>query len=273
MHRFVHSLTTILLVGGALISPLQAHAHTTKTPIKHLVIIFQENRTFDHYFGTYPFAENNKNEPPFSPRWQTPSINGLSRAHLKNNTNLAQPFRFSPSQANTSSPDHTYQILQEACDSGLLDMFVQTTGAECVPPSTVMGYFDGNTVTALWNYAQYFAMNDNCHTTTIGPSTIGAINLVSGQTHGALPASLVVGPKTIVIDGTIINDTDPKYDACSKTPATVEMTGINIGNLLNKKGVTWMVSGRFSRLQRYTHRAERSASTRLCATPQPVSVL
>ena len=48
-----------------------------------------------------------------------------------------------------------------------------------------MGYFDGNTVTALWNYAQNFAMSDNSLSDTFGPSTPGALNLISGQTNGA----------------------------------------------------------------------------------------
>ena len=37
----------------------------TKTPIKHLVVIFQENVSFDHYFGTYPNAANLPGETPF----------------------------------------------------------------------------------------------------------------------------------------------------------------------------------------------------------------
>ena len=49
-----------------------------------------------------------------------------------------------------------------------------------------MGYFDGNTVTALWNYAQTFAMNDNSFSSTFGPSTPGVLNLVSGQTNGVV---------------------------------------------------------------------------------------
>ena len=49
-----------------------------------------------------------------------------------------------------------------------------------------MGYFDGNTVTALWNYAQRFAMSDNSYSTNFGPSTVGAINLISGQTNGVV---------------------------------------------------------------------------------------
>ena len=38
--------------------------------------------------------------------------------------------------------------------------------------------YDGNTVTALWNYAQHFAMSDNSFSSTFGPSTPGALNLI-----------------------------------------------------------------------------------------------
>ena len=54
---------------------MSAHA----TQIKHLVIIFQENVSFDHYFGTYPNATNLSGETPFFARPGTPTVNGLSR--------------------------------------------------------------------------------------------------------------------------------------------------------------------------------------------------
>ena len=41
-------------------------ANPTATPIKHLVVIFQENISFDHYFATYPRAENLPGETPFT---------------------------------------------------------------------------------------------------------------------------------------------------------------------------------------------------------------
>jgi phospholipase C len=63
----------------ALAGPAEAdHQHETKTPIRHVVVIFDENRSFDHYFGTYPHALNPPGEPAFHPRPGTPSINGLS---------------------------------------------------------------------------------------------------------------------------------------------------------------------------------------------------
>src|SRR5215813_11828525 len=89
----------------------------TATPIKHLVIIFQENISFDHYFGTYPNATNPPGEPEFHARPGTPSVNGLSGALLNLNPNgqgtangpgTANPFRLDRSQAATADQNHAY---------------------------------------------------------------------------------------------------------------------------------------------------------------------
>ena len=77
----------------------------TATPIRHVVIIFDENRSFDHYFGTYPHAENLPGEPPFHARPETPSVNGLSSTLLTHNPNLVQPFRFSPGASEDVRPE------------------------------------------------------------------------------------------------------------------------------------------------------------------------
>ena len=50
----------------------------SSTPIKHVVVIFDENISFDHYFGTYPNAANPPGEPAFSAAADTPSVNGLT---------------------------------------------------------------------------------------------------------------------------------------------------------------------------------------------------
>src|SRR5690349_14823343 len=65
----------------------------TATPIKHLVVIFQENASFDHYFATYPHARNAPGEPRFDAPYPAPKINGLSPRLLTHNPNLRQPFR------------------------------------------------------------------------------------------------------------------------------------------------------------------------------------
>jgi phospholipase C len=118
------------------------------------------------------------------------------------------------------------------------------TGSPAVFNTTglVMGYFDGNTVTAYWNYAQNFAMNDNSYDTNFGPSTPGALNLISGQTNGVNDNMNGTGS---IIDGgdgsfTVVSDADPIGDVCSTTTTEVfSMGGKNIGDLLNTAGVSW----------------------------------
>lgn len=213
----------------------QAEQFQTKTPIKYLVVIIPENRSFDHLFGTYPHAQNLPGEPRFRAKKKTPLINGLSDAILEHNTNATPPFRLSLSQLTTTEPAHHYTQLQKEAHGGLLDQFVQVNSGD----PTAMGYYDGNTATALWNYAQAFAMSDNCYSTTMTPSAPGHINLISGQNHGAIPDNLTLkSGETVVVDGTLIGDPDPTFDICS-TPPTVQLTGINVGNLLSAKNITW----------------------------------
>ncbi len=255
-----------LLIAGSVMSPVtasaqQAPAAGTITPIKHLVVIFQENNSFDHYFGTYPNAMNPQGEPVFTPLAGTPSVNGLDNALLTVNPNVnptngvggVNPFRFDRSQAATSDQNHNYTPEQTAMHSGLMDLFPSSVGvAETVPlaqpfssllnTSVNMGYYDGNTVTALWNYAQHFAMSDNSYDTSFGPSTPGALNLISGQLNGV--TGNINGTSAVTSGGsgstTDIGDADPIGDVCSTTTGELfSMTGTTIGDLLNAAGVTW----------------------------------
>ena len=232
---------------------------STATPIKHVVVIFQENVSFDHYFGTYPHATNTSGQP-FGARPGTPSVNGLSPALLTANPNGVNPRRFDPANVNdvvTCDQDHSYTDEEKAFDGGAMDKFPQTvgngagnspTGQACVA-GDVMNYYDGNTVTALWNYAQHFAMSDNSFETTFGPSSPGAINLISGNTGGVDTAHEANNPPVypaqfydLTGDGqggfSLIGDAQPYWDDCSTRDA-VGMTGKNIGDELNARGLSW----------------------------------
>jgi phospholipase C len=248
----------------------------TATPIKHVVVIFDENVSFDHYFGTYPNAANTDGTS-FTAKPGTPTVNGLYSKITKSgpigplltdNPNLYNPQRLTHSQALTSDQNHGYTAEQLAEDNGKMDMFVQQTqstiptsgcGVEYCPQGIVMDYYDGNTVTGLWNYAQYYSMSDNNWDTSFGPSTPGALNVTSGNTSGAEalnPAWDTTGAGTPttssnVIDtsaktglGTLYGDQDPYYDDCSNgshatNGALAALTGQNIGDLLNTKNVSW----------------------------------
>jgi phospholipase C len=240
-------------------APAKSFAGQPATPIQHLVIIFQENVSFDHYFGTYPNATNPAGEPNFTSLPGTPQVNGLTgtltilnpNLNPANGTGASNPFRLDRAQAATADQDHDYTPEQLAFDKGLMDLFPVNTGVSGPPPggggnvdstALVMGYYDGNTVTALWNYAQNFAMSDNSYNTNFGPSTPGALNLVSGQTNGVVQNENGTG--AIIGDGnggyTVISDADPLGDVCSTTSGeTFQMGGQNIGDLLNAAGVSW----------------------------------
>jgi len=246
----VIALATLAVMSRISIA-IAADTHPT-TPIQHLVVIFQENVSFDHYFATYPKAANPAGEPEFVAKNGTPQVNGLADGRLRHNPNSANPFRLARSEALTCDEDHDYTHEQRAYNGGLADKFVEnTTHDTCSAPNVskqnlVMGYYDGNTVTALWNYAQHFAMSDNSYNTTFGPSTPGALNLVSGQTWGAISTNPqddnygVVSPNAENI-GTVINDPDPTYDDCSnpKYPHVSMKYGKNVGDLLSDRGVSW----------------------------------
>ncbi len=119
----------------------------------------------------------------------------------------------------------------------------------------VMGYYDGNTVTAFWNYAQHYAMSDNSYSSQFGPSSPGAINLISGQANGFSHTTNVLDASGNLLHTTheafgdashspsnltMIGDADPEGDQCSN-PAIdqVTMAGRNVGDLLNQRNITW----------------------------------
>jgi phospholipase C len=277
----------LLVTAGAMAEDRDDHPRTA-TPIKHLVVIFQENVSFDHYFGTYPNALNLAGETPFKASRHTPTVNNLQTPldptnHfapltgvdlINHNPNgpggsgaagngaaASNPFRLAPSQALTADQGHNESPEESAYDNGKMDLFPKFVGTAGPPPAgigskaLVMAYFDGNTVTALWNYAQHFALSDNNYTSQFGPSSPGAINLISGQTNGFDATFNVLGPTNNLLhatheafgdasqtpsDLTLIGDADPLGDVCSN-PAGDQVTlhGKNIGDLLNARGITW----------------------------------
>jgi len=253
----------------------------TSTPIKHVVVIFQENVSFDHYFGTYPNAANTDGQT-FHAAPGTPAVDGLLPAtsnslppSLRHSTNLltsnpnsALPKRLdsTPTGATgsaggqlTCDQDHDYSDEQQAFDGGKMDHFVQSvgTGTGTSPFGTpcqaaqVMDYYDGNTTTAMWNYAQHFSMSDNSFGTTFGPSAPGAINVTSGDTGNVDTTHMANSPSVststspdgdLTPDGkggySLTSDAQPYWDDCSTRDA-VALSGTNIGDELNQRGLSW----------------------------------
>ena len=170
----------------------------TATPIKHLVVIFQENVSFDHYFATYPNAANPAGEPRFAAAAGTPSVNGLSTPLLApNNPNSAQPFRLDRDQALTCDQDHGYTAEQQALRrraDGQVRRDVRRGAAPArIRPRQRPG--DGLLRRQHRHRAVELraALRDERQLVRdqLRPSTPGALNLVSGQTHGSADGAAV----------------------------------------------------------------------------------
>jgi len=253
------SLAAIAAVLALTVACAGRHAPSAEpaasTPIRHLVVIYQENISFDHYFGTYPHSANIDGQP-FTAKPDTPAIDGLTPDLLTHNPNSVQPMRLGGlGQQVTCDQNHEYQNEQLSANGGAMNRFVEhDEGDPCKPPlfsipGLVMSYYDGNSVTALWNYAQRYSLSDNFHGTTFGPSAPGHINLVSVQTYGITTKFMPGGkpfPPHMVIDdtgngqGTLIEDPQPLGDDCSyRDQVQFSSTNKNIGDLLNAKGIAW----------------------------------
>ena len=232
------------------------------TPIKHLVVIFQENPSFDGYFGVYPTALN----PPGQPAFRRPARHAFGQRPDRDaagaQSELVQPVPDRSARSYTCDQDHDYTAEQSARNGGLMDQFVASTlgaagqraassaiNASMATCDTVMGYFDGNTVTALWNYAQHFALSDNFFATMSGQSTRGALNLVAGDVFGAVCRPVNPSPPgaTIVFvdDGGTVPECDGPVDSTT-TPrpptarsARSSTTPIRSGTSARKSRARW----------------------------------
>src|SRR3954471_7117802 len=162
--RLLIGAAVILAAGtGALaVANDEAVPPDSTTPIKHVVVIFGENQSFDHYFATYPNAANPAGQPAFTGSIGSQTVDNLRTANLlgNNNPNSQKPRRLDRSEAVTCDFNHNYAPEQKAFNGGLMDKFPENTNNGCADKTVLMSYYDGNSVTAMWNYAQHYAMSD-----------------------------------------------------------------------------------------------------------------
>ncbi|MGA8796872.1 MAG: alkaline phosphatase family protein [Candidatus Cybelea sp.] len=191
-----------------------------RSKIKHVFIIYQENHSFDNYFGTFPGADNLataeaqahgfRQYDPIGRTWVTPF-------------RIADP--------DTESPAQGRVVIYDKMNGGAMDRFVATqeslsqkkfdsAGARDVGLMT-MAHYDCDTIPFLWKYARTFALYDHIFSAFAGPSTPSAVSLIAGQagqTQRARNPSQATdargnesGPGV-----PIMNDLDPAYGPYSE---------------------------------------------------------
>jgi phospholipase C len=170
--------------------------------IKYVFVLFQENRSFDFYFATFPGA----NGLFSAPAGETPGDQLTSFTQPIENTDgtvgTISPFRIPTSMypADTDSVNHghtaidvkldflngvsqndRFALVEEGYSNGIPNPSNPPTLAHKQKGELVMSYVDCNTVPFLWQYADRFVLFDNFHMTIIGPSTPNAIAVIAGQ--------------------------------------------------------------------------------------------
>jgi len=175
LSRFSNSLP-VAVVALILISsvPVPQRASSNGIPIQHVVVIVQENHSFDHYFGIYPGASG---LPP-----------GVALPAKPNGTASVKPF---PLNSGVPPGDicHSWGCAHAEFDGGKMDSFVYTAASVMT-----MGYFDYHQIPYYWDYASQYVLMDNYFSSVAGPSLPNHLYLVAGQSGGIVtndrPATL-----------------------------------------------------------------------------------
>ena len=148
--------------GAAAQSPVPAGMEK----VQHVVWIIQENRSFDHYFGTFPGAEG------IPPDTCLDVLPGSARC--------VKPFHM-PTPMPACDLAHEWEIAQAAYDHGAMDGFVWAEGS-----SFTMGYLDGSDIPNYWDYARHYALADRFFSSLTGPSMPNHLYTVAAQSGGLI---------------------------------------------------------------------------------------
>ncbi|MBV8116811.1 MAG: phosphoesterase, partial [Candidatus Eremiobacteraeota bacterium] len=182
--------------------------------IKHVFVIYQENRSFDSYFGTFPGAENLASTLAQTQGFR--QYDALGRQWVT-------PFRISV--ADTADADHSRLALITKADGGRMDLFVSTEefgllargysreDAQRIGLLT-MAFEDCDTIPYYWQYARNFALYDHFFQGMYGPSTPGNIDLIAaqtGQSQWARHGDEQVAASDVGLGVPVVNDTAPAF--------------------------------------------------------------
>jgi phospholipase C len=183
--------------------------------IKYVFVIYQENRSFDSYFGTFPGANGLYSQAASAtPGFVQPIVN------TDGTTGTISPFRIGPAQyaADTDDVDHSHARTVAKMDvknrTAMMDQFAVTEELKYSPtgnPSLqakqmgelTMAYEDCDTVPLLWAYANRFALYDNIFESMTGPSTPGNLSIIgaqAGQTQWALHPNNTTATVPLLVD-------------------------------------------------------------------------
>ncbi len=240
----VSMLFTALPVPGAAGDPAPMSAAQrlalVQRSVKYVFVIYQENRSFDSYFGTFPNAEGLYSRVPAR-------LPGFEQQLIDTDGTMTtvKPFRIGPAQfaADTDDIDHSHSSMVQKIHivDGVpqMDAFAVTEERKYSPtghPSLqakqmgelTMAHEDCDTIPILWNYANRFVLFDHVFEEITGPSTPGNLSIIAAQTGITQmllhPDAKVAGNGDHGAGVPVVNDAAPFWGSQSDTtPATDKM--------------------------------------------------
>jgi phospholipase C len=241
--------------------------HLLRQKIKYVFVLYQENRSFDSYFATFPGADGLFSRPPeATPGFIQPLINTDGTA------GSIRPFRIGPMDrmpscqdasescklyaADTDDVDHSHPSIVAKIDftrgAPRMDAFALTEERKYSPSGNpllvakqmgelTMAYEDCDTVPLLWRYASRFVLFDRIFQEMIGPSTLGNIAIIAaqtGQTQWALHPDQAYADNGSQAPGVpVLNDNDPFWGSPKDPTAPSDKMPFNFEDFeLDQKG-------------------------------------
>jgi phospholipase C len=173
-------LTLAAVVAAAFVpaSAVAAAAHQARTPIKHFIVLMQENHTYDNYFGTYPRGDG-------IPRGVCMPVNLHQRS-----AGCVKSFHIGNLPVHDLG--HNPGIFRAQYHGGRMDGFVNIFQSQGLPGNTVMGYYDGRDIPYYWNLADRYVLFDRWFSAGAGGSVYNHMYWVTG-TEGSPRDSLPPG--------------------------------------------------------------------------------
>src|ERR1700678_1376148 len=171
-------------------APAARNARLTSAPISgigHVCVLVQENRSFDHYFGTMPGVRG----------FADPSVpkSLFYQADAQNPDKYLLPFHadtLSTSAQNLPSNSHSWGPQHDSWDHGKMDGFVTAHLAADGPAGQyTMAYFQRDDIPFQWALADAFTICDGYHCSVLGPTWPNRLYLMTGQID---PAGVAGGP-------------------------------------------------------------------------------
>jgi phospholipase C len=140
----------------------QEHPIGDAIPIRHFILLMQENRSFDHYYGTMPGVDG------------IPA--GASNPHADGTPVPA----FHTTHYCVEDPSHSWRGSHTEWNGGANDGFVIANN----DMDYGMGYLDGTDLPFYWDLAQRFAMSDHHHCAVLGPTQVNREYFMSATSFG-----------------------------------------------------------------------------------------